>query len=67
MSGIASKASAHGIGILVGVADISGVFEQSTEGAVVPDIPVTTMDLNFTKMIYCCFCKRHRSRNRYKL
>ena len=42
MSGIASKASA-GIGILVGVADISGVFEQSTEGAVVPDIPVTNM------------------------
>ena len=31
MSGIASKASA-GIGILVGVADISGVFEQSAEG-----------------------------------
>ena len=34
MAGIASKASV-GIGILVGVADISGVFEQSTEGAVV--------------------------------
>ncbi len=42
MSGLASTASA-GIGILAGVADISGVFEQSTEGAVVPDIPVTNM------------------------
>ena len=56
MSGIASKASA-GIGILVGVADISGVFEQSTEGAVVPDIPVTTMDLNFTKTSSAVFVK----------
>ena len=56
MSGIASKASV-GIGILVGVADISGVFEQSTEGAVVPDIPVTTMDLNFTKTSSAVFVK----------
>ena len=56
MSGIASKASA-GIGILVGVADISGVFEQSTEGAVVPDIPVTTMDFNFTKTSSAVFVK----------
>ncbi len=46
MSGIASKASA-GIGILVGVADISGIFEQSAEGSAVPDIPVTTMSFNF--------------------
>ena len=53
---ITSKASA-GIGILVGVADISGVFEQSTEGAVVPDIPVTTMDLNFTKTSSAVFVK----------
>ena len=50
MSGIASKASA-GIGILVGVADISEF--TVTEGSVVPDIPVTTMDFNFTKT--CCF------------
>ena len=56
MSGIASKASA-GIGILVGVADISGVFEQSTEGAVVPDIPVKTMDFNFTKTSSAVFVK----------
>jgi hypothetical protein len=56
MSGIASKASA-GIGILVGVADISGIFEQSTEGAVVPDIPVTTMDFNFTKTSSAVFVK----------
>ena len=46
MSGIASKASA-GIGILVGVADISGIFEQSAEGSAVPDIPVTSMSFNF--------------------
>ena len=56
MSGIASKASA-GIGILTGVADISGIFEQSAEGAVVPDIPVTTMDLNFTKTSSAIFVK----------
>ena len=56
MSGIASKASA-GIGILVGVADISGIFEQSAEGSVVPDIPVTTMDLNFTKTSSAVFVK----------
>ena len=56
MSGIASKASA-GIGILVGVADISGIFEQSAEGAVVPDIPVTTMDFNFTKTSSAVFVK----------
>ena len=46
-----------GIGILVGVADISGTFEQSTEGAVVPDIPVTTMDFNFTKTSSAVFVK----------
>ena len=56
MSGIASKASA-GIGILVGVADISGIFEQSADGAVVPDIPVTTMDFNFTKTSSAVFVK----------
>lgn len=56
MSGIASKASA-GIGILAGVADISGIFEQSAEGAVVPDIPVTTMDFNFTKTSSAVFVK----------
>ena len=56
MSGIASKASA-GIGILVGVADISGVFEQSAEGSAVPDIPVTTMDFNFTKTSSAIFVK----------
>ena len=43
MSGIDSKASA-GIGILVGVADISGIFDQSAAGSVVPDIRVRTMD-----------------------
>lgn len=42
MSGLASTASA-GIGILAGVADMSGVFEQSVEGTAVPDIPVTSM------------------------
>ena len=48
MSGIASKASA-GIGILVGVAEISASFvEQSTEGSAVPDIPVTSMSFNFS-------------------
>ena len=56
MSGIASKASA-GIGILVGVVDISGIFEQSAEGSVVPDIPVTTMDFNFTKTSSAVFVK----------
>ena len=56
MSGIASKASA-GIGILVGIAEISGIFEQSAEGAVVPDIPVTTMDFNFTKTSSAVFVK----------
>ena len=56
MSGIASKASA-GIGILVGVADISGIFEQSAEGSAVPDIPVTTMDFNFTKTSSAVFVK----------
>ena len=56
MSGIVSKASA-GIGILVGVADISGIFEQSAEGSVVPDIPVTTMDFNFTKTSSAVFVK----------
>ena len=48
MSGLASTASA-GIGILAGVSDISGNFTQTSTGAVVPDIPVTTMDFNFTK------------------
>ena len=42
MSGLASTASA-GIGILAGVAEMSGVFEQSAEGSAVPDIPVTSM------------------------
>ena len=46
MSGIASKASA-GIGILVGVADISAIFVEEVEGAAVPDIPVTSMSFNF--------------------
>ena len=46
MSGIASKASA-GIGILVGVADISANFVEEVEGAAVPDIPVTSMTFNF--------------------
>ena len=56
MSGLASTASA-GIGILAGVADMSGVFEQSAEGSVVPDIPVTTMDFNFTKTSSAVFVK----------
>ena len=42
MSGLASTASA-GIGILAGIAEMSGVFEQSAEGPAVPDIPVTSM------------------------
>ena len=46
MSGIASKASA-GIGILVGVADISAIFVEEVEGSAVPDIPVTSMSFNF--------------------
>jgi len=46
MSGIASKASA-GIGILVGVADISANFVEEVEGSAVPDIPVTSMSFNF--------------------
>jgi len=46
MSGIASKASA-GIGILVGVADISAIFVEEVEGSAVPDIPVTSMTFNF--------------------
>ena len=45
MSGIASKASA-GIGILVGVADISAIFVEEV-GAAIPDIPVTSMSFNF--------------------
>ena len=56
MSGLASTASA-GIGILVGFADISGIFEQSAECSVVPDIPVTTMDFNFTKTSSAVFVK----------
>ena len=56
MSGLASTASA-GIGILAGIAEMSGVFEQSTEGSVVPDIPVTTMDFNFTKTSSAVFVK----------
>ena len=56
MSGIASKASA-GIGILVGIAEISANFVEDVEGAVVPDIPVTTMDLNFTKTSSAVFVK----------
>ena len=55
MSGFASKASA-GIGILVGVADISANFVEDVEGAAVPDIPVTSMDLNFGLNDICCFC-----------
>ena len=46
MSGIASKASA-GIGILVGIAEISANFVEDVEGAAVPDIPVTSMSFNF--------------------
>ena len=56
MSGLASTASA-GIGILAGVAEMSGVFEQSAEGSAVPDIPVTTMDFNFTKTSSAVFVK----------
>ena len=46
MSGIASKASA-GIGILVGIAEISANFVEDVEGSAVPDIPVTSMSFNF--------------------
>jgi hypothetical protein len=46
MSGIASKASA-GIGILVGIAEISANFVEEVEGSAVPDIPVTSMSFNF--------------------
>ena len=46
MSGIASKATA-GIGILTGIADISANFVEDVEGSAVPDIPVTSMSLNF--------------------
>ena len=46
MSGIASKASA-GIGILVGIAEISANFVEDVEGAAIPDIPVTSMSFNF--------------------
>ena len=46
MSGIASKASA-GIGILVGIAEISANFVEEVEGAAIPDIPVTSMSFNF--------------------
>ena len=56
MSGLASTASA-GIGILVGIADISANFVEDVEGAVVPDIPVTTMDFNFTKTSSAVFVK----------
>ena len=56
MSGLASTASA-GIGILVGIADISANFLEDVEGAVVPDIPVTTMDFNFTKTSSAIFVK----------
>ena len=56
MSGLASTASA-GIGILVGIAEISANFVEDEEGAVVPDIPVTTMDLNFTKTSSAVFVK----------
>ena len=56
MSGLASTASA-GIGILVGIADISANFLEDVEGAVVPDIPVTTMDFNFTKTSSAVFVK----------
>ena len=56
MSGIASKASA-GIGILVGIAEISANFVEDVEGAAVPDIPVTSMDFNFTKTSSAVFVK----------
>ena len=56
MSGIASKASA-GIGILVGIAEISANFVEEVEGSAVPDIPVTTMDFNFTKTSSAVFVK----------
>ena len=56
MSGLASTTSA-GIGILVGIADISANFVEDVEGAVVPDIPVTTMDFNFTKTSSAVFVK----------
>ena len=56
MSGIASKASA-GIGILVGIAEISANFVEDVEGSAVPDIPVTTIDLNFTKTSSAVFVK----------
>ena len=56
MSGIASKASA-GIGILVGIAEISANFVEDVEGTAVPDIPVTTIDLNFTKTSSAVFVK----------
>ena len=46
MSGIASKASA-GIGILVGIAEISANFVEDVEGAAIPDIPFTSMSFNF--------------------
>ena len=46
MSGIASKATA-GIGILVGIAEISANFVEDVEGSAVPDIPVTSMSFNF--------------------
>jgi hypothetical protein len=56
MSGLASTASA-GIGILAGIAEISGNFTQTSTGAVVPDIPVTTIDFNFTKTSSAVFVK----------
>ena len=46
MSGLASTASA-GIGILVGIAEISANFVEDVEGSAVPDIPVTSMSFNF--------------------
>jgi hypothetical protein len=56
MSGIASKASA-GIGILVGIAEISANFVEEVEGSAIPDIPVTSMDFNFTKTSSAVFVK----------
>jgi hypothetical protein len=56
MSGLASTASA-GIGILAGIAEISANFVEDVEGSAVPDIPVTTIDFNFTKTSSAIFVK----------
>jgi hypothetical protein len=56
MSGLASTASA-GIGILAGIAEISANFVEEVEGSAIPDIPVTTIDFNFTKASSAIFVK----------